>query len=262
MAGCLSARDRQRKAQNARTFLLEQLLETRAPKDIDLPFSANTGYVNTIEPTQGSALPRQHRHRKRLRAYMRWNAMAMVVRANRLNPPMAATWAATVARLPRGQHVWRGLQPFWHAASENHGGDLLYIQGHSAPALRPRLLGRPPDRRTARQLPPGGGRQGLSSYPTPSSCPISGSSHRQHGPGAVDGDLPGAFPQIPARPWHANTENRKVWVFCGDGEMDEPESWVPSAWLRARAGQPGLRHQLQPAAPGWPVRSNGKIIQS
>ncbi|MBP7544645.1 MAG: pyruvate dehydrogenase (acetyl-transferring), homodimeric type, partial [Acidovorax sp.] len=67
-------------------FLLEQLLEKARQSSIDLPFSANTGYVNTIEPTQEAHCPGNIAIEKRLRAYMRWNAMAMVVRANRLNP--------------------------------------------------------------------------------------------------------------------------------------------------------------------------------
>ncbi|HNQ11241.1 MAG TPA: pyruvate dehydrogenase (acetyl-transferring), homodimeric type, partial [Giesbergeria sp.] len=67
-------------------YLLEQLLEHARQNSIDLPFSANTGYVNTIEPEQEARCPGNIAIEKRLRAYMRWNAMAMVVRANRLNP--------------------------------------------------------------------------------------------------------------------------------------------------------------------------------
>src|SRR5690554_3836018 len=67
-------------------FLIEQLLETARQNSIDLPFSATTGYVNTIEPTQEARCPGNIAIEKRLRAFMRWNAMAMVVRANRLHP--------------------------------------------------------------------------------------------------------------------------------------------------------------------------------
>ena len=122
-------------------FLLEQLLEHARQNSIDLPFSANTGYVNTIEPTQEARCPGNIQIEKRLRAYMRWNAMAMVVRANRLNPADGGDLGGHIGSFASVASMFgAGFNHFWHAESENHGGDLLYIQGHSAPGIYARAF--------------------------------------------------------------------------------------------------------------------------
>jgi pyruvate dehydrogenase E1 component len=126
-------------------FLLEQLLEHSRQSGIDMPFSANTGYVNTIEPADEEHSPGNLELEGRLRAYMRWNAMAMVVKANRLNPADGGDLGGHISSFASLAHMFAaGFNHFWHAddtdAGGTHGGDLLYIQGHSAPGhLRPRL---------------------------------------------------------------------------------------------------------------------------
>jgi pyruvate dehydrogenase E1 component len=93
---------------------------------------------------------------------MRWNAMAMVVKANRLDPPTVVTWAAISALSPRWRTMFgAGFNHFWHADDGDHGGDLLYIQGHSAPGIYARafLEGRITEEQLL-ELPPGSRRQG------------------------------------------------------------------------------------------------------
>ena len=186
-------------------FLLEQLLEHARQSSIDLPFSANTGYVNTLEPEQEAHCPGNIQIEKRLRAYMRWNAMAMVVRANRLHPEDGGDLGGHIGSFASVASMFgAGFNHFWHAESENHGGDLLYIQGHSAPGIYARAFLE--GRLTEEQLdsfPPGGGRQGPLQLPAPQAdARVLAVPHGVHGPGPADGDLPGAVPEIPARPRH------------------------------------------------------------
>ncbi|MFP5324990.1 MAG: pyruvate dehydrogenase (acetyl-transferring), homodimeric type, partial [Gammaproteobacteria bacterium] len=117
-------------------FLLEQLLEEARQNSIDMPFSANTGYVNTIEPTEEARCPGNIEIEERLRAYMRWNAMAMVVKANRHNPEDGGDLGGHIGSFASLAHMFgAGFNHFWHAESENHGGDCLYIQGHVSPGV-------------------------------------------------------------------------------------------------------------------------------
>src|SRR6218665_304183 len=117
-------------------FLLEQLIEQARQSSIDMPFSANTGYVKTIEPNKEAHCPGNIQIEKRLRAYMRWNAMAMVVRANRLDPADGGVLGGHIGSFASVASMFgAGFNHFWHAESDHPGGDLLYIQGHSAPGI-------------------------------------------------------------------------------------------------------------------------------
>ena len=163
---------------------------------------ANTAYVNTIPADQEEELsPGNIEIEERLRAYMRWNAMAMVVKANRLQPADGGDLAVIIGSFASLATMFgAGFNHFWHAESEGHGGDLLsYIQGHSAPGVYARAYpGRPPDRGAAAELPPGG-RRGLSSYPHPKLMPEFWQFPTvSMGLGPADGDLPGALPEVPA----------------------------------------------------------------
>src|SRR5690606_6178071 len=126
-------------------FLLEQLLEHARQNSIDKPFSANTAYVNTIEPAQEARNPGNLEIEGRLRAYMRWNAMAMVVKANRLDPADGGDLGGHISSFQSLAHMFAvGFNHFWHADNTDnggtHGGDLLYIQGHSAPGIYARAF--------------------------------------------------------------------------------------------------------------------------
>jgi pyruvate dehydrogenase E1 component len=246
-------------------FLIEEMLEHARHHNIDLPFSATTGYVNTIAPDQEARCPGNIQIEKRLRAYMRWNAMAMVVRANRLNPADGGDLGGHIGSFASlASMLGAGFNHFWHAESENHGGDCLYIQGHSAPGVYARafLEGRLTEEQldNFRQEVDG---QGLSSYPHPKLMPNFWQFPTvSMGLGPLMAIYQARFLKYLHARGIANTENRKVWAFMGDGEMDEPESLGAIA-LAAREGLDNLvfvvNCNLQRL--DGPVRGNGKIIQ-
>ena len=154
-------------------FLLEQLLEHARQSSIDLPFSANTGYVNTIAADSEERCPGDIEIEERLRAYMRWNAMAMVVKANRQHPADGGELGGHLGSFASLAHMLgAGFNHFWHAASENHGGDCLYIQGHVAPGIYARayMEGRLSEEQLLNFRQETGGK-GLSSYPHPKLMP-------------------------------------------------------------------------------------------
>ena len=246
-------------------FLLEQLLEHARQNSLDMPFSANTGYVNTLEPDQEARCPGNIAIEKRLRAYMRWNAMAMVVRANRLHPADGGDLGGHIGSFASLASMWgAGFNHFWHAESENHGGDCVYFQGHSAPGIYARayLEGRITEEQLEnfRQEVDG---KGLSSYPHPHLMPgFWQFSTVSMGLGPMIAIYQARFLKYLHARGIADTANRKVWVFLGDGEMDEPES-KGAISLAARDKLDNLifviNCNLQRL--DGPVRGNGKIIQ-
>jgi len=250
-------------------FLLEQLLEHSRQSGIDLPFSANTGYVNTIEPADEEHSPGNLELEGRLRAYMRWNAMAMVVKANRLHPADGGDLGGHISSFASLAHMFAaGFNHFWHAesaeAGSEHGGDLLYIQGHCSPGIYARAFmeGRLSEEQMLnfRQEVDG---KGLSSYPHPKLMPEFWQFPTvSMGLGPLMGIYQARFLKYLHARGIADTANRKVWVFCGDGEMDEPES-LGAIGLAAREKLDNLvfvvNCNLQRL--DGPVRGNGKIIQ-
>src|SRR6187549_3217829 len=246
-------------------FLLEQLLEEARQHGIDKPFSATTGYVNTIEPQDEERCPGNLEIEERLRAYMRWNAMAMVVKANRLHPADGGDLGGHISSFASLANMFgAGFNHFWHAESENHGGDCLYIQGHSAPGVYARafLEGRISEEQLLnfRQEVDG---KGLSSYPHPKLMPEFWQFPTvSMGLGPLMAIYQARFLKYLHARGIADTANRKVWVFCGDGEMDEPES-LGAVGLASRERLDNLifviNCNLQRL--DGPVRGNGKIIQ-
>jgi pyruvate dehydrogenase E1 component len=246
-------------------FLLEQLLEQARQEGIDMPFSATTGYVNTIEPDREERCPGNLDIEERLRAYMRWNAMAMVVKANRLHPADGGDLGGHISSFASLATMHgAGFNHFWHAESEGHGGDCLYIQGHSSPGIYARafLEGRLTEEQLLnfRQEVDG---KGLSSYPHPKLMPEFWQFPTvSMGLGPLMGIYQARFLKYLHARGIANTENRKVWVFCGDGEMDEVES-LGAIGVAAREKLDNLifvvNCNLQRL--DGPVRGNGKIIQ-
>ncbi|NML14536.1 pyruvate dehydrogenase (acetyl-transferring), homodimeric type [Azohydromonas caseinilytica] len=246
-------------------FLLEQLLEHARQNSIDMPFSATTGYVNTIEPQEEERCPGNLEIEERLRAYMRWNAMAMVVRANRHNPPDGGDLGGHISSFASlATMLGAGFNHFWHAATPEHGGDLLYIQGHSAPGIYARayLEGRISEEQLLnfRQEVDG---KGLSSYPHPKLMPEFWQFPTvSMGLGPLMAIYQARFLKYLHARGIADTSKRKVWVFLGDGEMDEPES-LGAIGLAAREKLDNLifvvNCNLQRL--DGPVRGNGKIVQ-
>jgi pyruvate dehydrogenase E1 component len=250
-------------------YLLEQLLEHARQGSIDLPFSANTGYVNTIEPAQEERSPGNLALEGRLRAYMRWNAMAMVVKANRHHPADGGDLGGHIGSFASLAHMFgAGFNHFWRAENtepgKEHGGDCLYIQGHSAPGIYARafLEGRLSEEQLLNFRQEVGGK-GLSSYPHPKLMPNFWQfSTVSMGLGPLMAIYQARFLKYLHARGIANTENRKVWVFCGDGEMDEVES-MGAIGLATREKLDNLvfvvNCNLQRL--DGPVRGNGKIIQ-
>ncbi|WP_418315402.1 pyruvate dehydrogenase (acetyl-transferring), homodimeric type [Piscinibacter sakaiensis] len=246
-------------------FLLEELLEHARQNSIDMPFSATTAYVNTIEPHEEERSPGNLELEGRLRAYMRWNAMAMVVKANRQHTDDGGDLGGHISSFASVAHMFAaGFNHFWHADSAERGGDLLYIQGHSAPGIYARafLEGRLSEEQLLnfRQEVDG---KGLSSYPHPKLMPEFWQFPTvSMGLGPLMAIYQARFLKYLHARGIADTSQRKVWVFCGDGEMDEPES-LGAIGLAARENLDNLifviNCNLQRL--DGPVRGNGKIVQ-
>lgn len=246
-------------------FLLETLIDHARQAGIDVPFSATTAYVNTIPPDQEERFPGNIDMEERLRAYMRWNAMAMVVRANRLHPEDGGDLGGHISSFASlATMLGCGFNHFWHADDGVHGGDLLYIQGHSAPGIYARAFmeGRITEEQlnNFRQEVDG---QGLSSYPHPKLMPEFWQFPTvSMGLGPLMAIYQARFLKYLHARGIADTSKRKVWVFLGDGEMDEPES-LGAIGLAAREKLDNLifvvNCNLQRL--DGPVRGNGKIIQ-
>ncbi|MBC3933261.1 MAG: pyruvate dehydrogenase (acetyl-transferring), homodimeric type [Undibacterium curvum] len=242
-------------------YLMERMLDLARRRGAHIPFSSNTAYVNTIPADQGVHCPGNLEIEERLRSYMRWNAMAMVVKANRVDGDLGGHLSsfASLANM-----LGIGFNHFWHAPTEEHGGDLLYIQGHSAPGIYARafLEGRISEEQLLHFRREVDGK-GLSSYPHPKLMPDFWQFPTvSMGLGPLMAIYQARFLKYLHARGIADTEKRKVWAFCGDGEMDEPES-MGAIGMAGREQLDNLvivvNCNLQRL--DGPVRGNGKIIQ-
>jgi pyruvate dehydrogenase E1 component len=242
-------------------FLLERLLGQARKAGVDLPFSANTPYVNTIPLEKQPARPGDFTLEGRLSALTRWNAMALVVRANKESSELGGH-VASYASAATLYDI--GFNHFWHAPSQQHGGDLVYFQGHSSPGIYARafLEGRLSEEQlnNFRQEVDG---KGLSSYPHPWLMPGFWQFPTvSMGLGPIMSIYQARFLRYLQDRGMAQTEGRKVWCFLGDGETDEPES-LGAISLASREQLDNLvfvvNCNLQRL--DGPVRGNGKIIQ-
>jgi pyruvate dehydrogenase E1 component len=242
-------------------YLMERLVDLARRRGAHIPFSSNTAYVNTIPAHLEEHCPGNLEYEERLRSWMRWNAMAMVVKANRADGDLGGH-ISSFASLANMLGI--GFNHFWHAPSEDHGGDLLYIQGHSSPGIYARafLEGRLTEDQLLNFRREVDGK-GLSSYPHPKLMPEFWQFPTvSMGLGPLMAIYQARFLKYLHARGIANTENRKVWVFCGDGEMDEPES-MGAIGMASREQLNNLvmvvNCNLQRL--DGPVRGNGKIIQ-
>jgi len=242
-------------------YLLERLVDLARRRGAHVPFSSNTAYVNTIPAHLEEHCPGNLEYEERLRSWMRWNAMAMVVKANRVDGDLGGH-ISSFASLANMLGI--GFNHFWKAPSENHGGDLLYIQGHSSPGIYARafLEGRISEEQLLNFRREVDGK-GLSSYPHPKLMPDFWQFPTvSMGLGPLMAIYQARFLKYLHARGIADTEARKVWVFCGDGEMDEPES-MGAIGMAAREKLDNLvmvvNCNLQRL--DGPVRGNGKIIQ-
>ncbi len=242
-------------------FLLEKLIEEARHAGANLPYSANTDYVNTIPPHLEKHNPGDQSIESRIRSYIRWNAAAMVVRANRKSTELGGHLAsfASAATL-----YDVGFNHFWRAPSPEHGGDLVYFQGHSSPGIYARAFmeGRltEEDLEKFRQEVDG---DGLSSYPHPWLMPDFWQFPTvSMGLGPIMSIYQARFMKYMQHRGLAHAGDRKVWAFLGDGETDEPET-LGAISLASREKLDNLiwviNCNLQRL--DGPVRGNGKIIQ-
>ncbi|GAB2904566.1 pyruvate dehydrogenase (acetyl-transferring), homodimeric type [Paralcaligenes sp. KSB-10] len=246
-------------------FLLERLIDLARRSGVHIPFSANTAYVNTIPPGLEPPHPGNLILEERIRSYVRWNAMAMVVKANKHHPADGGDLGGHIASFASlATMIGCGQNHFWHAESEGHGGDLVYFQGHSSPGMygRAYLEGRLSDDQLDHFRQEVGGK-GLPSYPHPKLMPEFWQFPTvSMGLGPLMAIYQARFLKYLHARGIADTSKRKVWVFCGDGEMDEPES-LGAISLASREKLDNLifviNCNLQRL--DGPVRGNGKIIQ-
>ncbi|WP_454780856.1 pyruvate dehydrogenase (acetyl-transferring), homodimeric type [Legionella sp. WA2022007384] len=242
-------------------FLLKQLLNKANAEGVNLTSSINTPYRNTINLHEEEQIPPDEGIGKRISALIRWNAVAMVLRAGKYAPELGGHIASYASSSTLYE---TGFNYFFKGPNGKHGGDLLYIQGHSSPGIYARAFLE--GRLTEEQL--GKFRQevevdGLSSYPHPWLM----SEFWQFptvsmGLGPLQAIYQARFLKYLENRGLINTDDRKVWAFLGDGEMDEPES-VGALSIAAREKLDNLifvvNCNLQRL--DGPVRGNGKIIQ-
>jgi len=242
-------------------FLIERLIDRARRSGAYLPYRPNTAYVNTVSVGQQPEYPGDRALERRIEAFIRWNAMAMVVQANR----KSSEYGGHLASYASSATLYEvGFNHFWRAPSDKHPGDLVYIQGHSSPGIYARayLEGRLSDDQLRHFRQEVGG-HGLSSYPHPWLMPDFWQFPTvSMGLGPMMAIYQARFIRYLENRGLVAPSDRKVWAFCGDGEMDEPES-MGALTMPVREGLDNLifvvNCNLQRL--DGPVRGNGKIIQ-
>jgi pyruvate dehydrogenase E1 component len=242
-------------------FLLDRLIDHARRSGAYLPYRANTAYLNTIHGERERPYPGDRTVERRLEALIRWNAVAMVVHANRMSTEYGghiATYAscATLCEV--------GFNHFWRAPSATHRGDLVFLQGHASPGIYARayLEGRLTEEQLRHFRQEVGGK-GLSSYPHPWLMPAFWQFPTvSMGLGPLQAIMQARFIRYLEHRGLVEPSDQKVWCFLGDGEMDEPES-MGALTMPVREKLDNLifviNCNLQRL--DGPVRGNGKIIQ-
>jgi pyruvate dehydrogenase E1 component len=242
-------------------FLIERMIVQARLGGADMPISATTPYLNTIPTDREQRSTGDEELEHRIRALTRWNAMALILNANRESSELGGH-IASFASAATLYDV--GFNHFFHGATENHGGDLVYFQGHSSPGMYARafLEGRISEAQMYKFRQEVDG-DGLSSYPHPWLMPNFWQFPTvSMGLGPLMAIYQARFMRYLEHRNIVKTEGRKVWAFLGDGETDEPES----LGAISMAGREKLDNlifvvncNLQRL--DGPVRGNGKIIQ-
>jgi pyruvate dehydrogenase E1 component len=242
-------------------FLIEQLVGMARRSGINLPYNANTAYINTIPAEKEPKLPGDFELEHHIRSYVRWNALAMVMRANKGDSNLGghiASFASAATLYDVGfNHIWR-------APTADHGGDLIFVQGHSAPGVYARafMLGRLTEEQMDNFRREVDGK-GISSYPHPWLMPDFWQFPTvSMGLGPLMAIYQARFMKYMDDRGLIEAKDRKVWAFLGDGETDE----VESLGAIGMAGREKLENlvfvincNLQRL--DGPVRGNAKIIQ-
>ena len=242
-------------------FLLERVVGHAQLTGAAPAPAGTTPYLNTIPPQDEPPHPVDAELERRVRSIVRWNAIATILNANKTSSELGGHIASYQSAAVLYE---TGFNHFWRAPGEKHGGDLVYMQGHSSPGVYARafLEGRIPEEQMRKfRMEVGGG--GLSSYPHPWLMPDFWQFPTvSMGLGPLMAIYQARFMKYLQGRGLAETAGRKVWAFMGDGEMDEPES----LGAISMAGRERLDNlifvincNLQRL--DGPVRGNGKIIQ-
>jgi pyruvate dehydrogenase E1 component len=242
-------------------YLVNRLVDEARREGIYVPRSLTTAYKNTIDPEQELKSSGDRAIEHRLRSITRWNALAIILRANKDSSELGGH----IASFQSAATLYDiGFMHFWHAPTDSHGGDLLFIQGHSSPGIYARafLEGRLSEAQLLGYRQETGG-IGLSSYPHPWLMPDFWQFPTvSMGLGPLLAIYQARFLKYLQGRGLAETSQRKVWAFMGDGEMDEPES-LGAISLAGREALDNLifviNCNLQRL--DGPVRGNGKIVQ-
>lgn len=242
-------------------YLLERLGEYASRNGTRLPHAITTPYRNTIPVTHEARMPGDLFMERRIRSLVRWNALAMVMRANQADPDLGghiATFASSATLYDIGFNY------FFQAPTEEHGGDLIYFQGHASPGIYARafLEGRISEEQLSNFRREVDGK-GLSSYPHPWLMPDFWQFPTvSMGLGPIQAIYQARFMKYLEHRGFITPGKQKVWCFLGDGETDEPES-LGAISLAGREKLDNLifviNCNLQRL--DGPVRGNGKIIQ-
>jgi pyruvate dehydrogenase E1 component len=242
-------------------FLLEKLVDFTRRSGTYLPFKPNTAYLNTISKAQEPEYPGDRSLERRNEAYLRWNALAMVVQANRVS----SEYGGHIASYASAATLYEvGFNHFWRAKSDSHPGDMIFMQGHSSPGIYARayLEGRLDEAQLLRfrQEVRGGG---LSSYPHPWLMPDFWQFPTvSMGLGPMTAIFQARFVRYLEHRGIVPPSDRKVWAFLGDGEMDEPESMGALTMpVREKLDNLSFVINCNLQRLDGPVRGNGKIIQ-
>src|SRR6516162_9295633 len=243
------------------SFLLDRLGEEARLAGASAPLTLNTPYVNTIPPEREERANWDRDIEHRIRSIIRWNAVAIILRANKGSSELGGH----IASFQSAATLYDiGFGHFWRAPSDKHGGDLVYIQGHSGPGIYARAFveGRLTEQQLLNFRQETGG-CGLSSYPHPWLMPEFWQFPTvSMGLGPLMAIYQARFLKYLQGRGIADTKARKVWAFLGDGETDEPES-LGAVSLAGRERLDNLifviNCNLQRL--DGPVRGNGKIVQ-
>jgi len=252
----------EREGQERAHFLLEKLIDKARRSGAYLPFTPNTAYVNTIPVSTQRPIPGDQAIEHTIRSVIRWNAAAMVVHANRTSSELGGH-IASFASAATLYDV--GFSHFFRAPNEQNKGDLVFFQGHSAPGIYARafLEGRLSEEQLKSFRQEVDHEDGLSSYPHPWLMPKFWQFPTvSMGLGPLMAIYQARFMKYLENREIQSQDDRKVWAFMGDGEMDEPES-LGAISLASRENLDNLifviNCNLQRL--DGPVRGNGKIIQ-
>ena len=242
-------------------FLVDRLVQEARRAGAYIPASLTTAYCNTIPPEREEKSPGDRDIEHKIRAAIRWNAVAIILRANKESSELGGH----IASFQSSALLYDiGYSHFWHAPSESHGGDLIYVQGHVSPGnyARAYVEGRLSEAQLVNYRQEAEGK-GISSYPHPWLMPDFWQFPTvSMGLGPLMAIYQARFLKYLEGRGLAKTEGRKVWGFLGDGECDEPES-LGAISLAGREKLDNLifviNCNLQRL--DGPVRGNGKIIQ-